>query len=121
MKNLTQISFKSGVDPKDIFHFTKLARILFVEVMQYFRDNNLELVVTSLRSDRMGINTASTTHEDGRAFDVRIRNLCPWEVENIVDHFNDQFSNLGAYSIRSGLPVTAHLEKDHIHFQVRRS
>lgn len=119
---MKRVSFKDGVDPTDIFRFTRNCQILFVEVMRYFEINNYPLTITSLYSDRIGMSqkSISTTHFDGRAFDIRSRDLWAPDVPKIVDYFNQSYSNIAPTSITTGKKRCSVFEGDHIHFQVAR-
>jgi hypothetical protein len=117
------VEFKDDVKPDDIRFFTPNCAILFLEAIRYFEDNGFPMVVTSIKSDRGGIQTISTTHEDGRAFDVSSKGFSERKIKDVVSHFNSQFKNIGAISY-SDLVPRAVLHHDsgygaHFHFQVR--
>ena len=116
---MKKISFKEDVDPKDIWKFTDLCRILFTEVMYYFYENNLDLKITSLHSDRVNVKAISRTHETGRAFDISIKRLSADQIVDIEKYFNCRFKNIAAISYSDGRARCAIAKSDHIHFQVR--
>ena len=117
---MKKIVFKDDVDPRDIWKFTENCRILFVEVMQYCENHDILMTITSLQSDRKNVKSVSTTHEDGRAFDIRTGDMMPDEAMDMVLYFNHNFRNIAAISYKTKEPRCAKLAKDHIHFQVRR-
>lgn len=117
---MKQMVFKEDVDPRDIFRFTELCRMLFVEVMIYCDNNGLTMTITSLHTDRKNIKSVSSTHADGRAFDIRTRDMMSDEAMDMVLYFNHHFKNIAAISYDTNEPTCAKLKKDHIHFQVRR-
>jgi hypothetical protein len=97
-------------------------------VLQYCNDHGLECRITSLASDRDGVISVSTTHEDGRAFDLGIRESGGWSefhVKRLVQTVNKAFQKIAAVSVASGRPVAAyaasHGTGPHIHFQVKSS
>lgn len=122
---MKKVVFKDDVDPRDIWKFTELCKILFMEVMTYCENHDILMTITSLQSDRkhlkLGVHRKSSTHEDGRAFDIRTRDMMADEAMDMVIYFNHQFKNIAAISSSTGEPRCAVLKKDHIHFQVRRN
>ena len=121
MEKEWKIQFKSDVNPRDITWFTYSCGVLFLAAIKYFQDRGWEFVVTSLKTDRSAnLKTVSSTHEDGRAFDIRSRNLTELEIENLIKYFEKHYSNIGAisYSDNKARPVVYH--NNHLHFQVRK-
>lgn len=112
------IKFKEDVNPLDLLQITKNCSILLLAVWDYMRDNNLEMVITSLKSDRANVKAVSKTHETGRAFDMRIKHLSPDQIDEISAYFNSKYRNIAAVSAKSNTPICAVVKPDHIHFQV---
>jgi hypothetical protein len=59
---------------------------------------------TTVEEDRK-IMRASTTHREGRAFDLRTRGWSKWQVEKFQKHFIAQYGHLGAIGIVTGKPI----------------
>ena len=119
-----RITFKRGVDPKDFKWFTKNCELLFVAVMRYCDDHKLPLRITSLINDRKDVMAKSSTHEEGRAFDISIDG---WDKGNIIDfveYMNKNYKNIAAISAQDLVPRAAIYHNTgsgyHIHLQTRR-
>jgi hypothetical protein len=61
----------------------------------------------------------STTHQDGRAADLRRSNLTDMQVVELVSHFNVKYSREAAFN-REGAIRLIVPKSDHLHVQVRR-
>lgn len=77
---------------------------------------DLDIVVTSLISDRKYAHAVTSTHADGRAFDIRIRDWNEDQVRLFANVINKLLKHLAPPN-----KLVAVIEKDHIHFQVSRT
>ncbi len=114
-----KIQFKEDVDPMDLLNLTQNCAILLVAVHDYLNDRKLQMVITSLQSDRADVKSVSRTHEQGRAFDIRVRDFEKQDILEVADYFNTFYHNIAAISYRTKKPHCAVVKNDHIHFQVR--
>lgn len=110
---------KKGVDPFDFLKL-KLATIFMLEkIVEYCALSELDLVITSLISDRDGVKTVSNTHAEGRAFDIRTRDWTEEQILNLETWANIEFKEIGAFN-KAGQVRAAVYHNRHLHFQVRR-
>lgn len=118
-----KVEFKKDVDVRDINRLKSNCIILLSEVINFCNHKRLPCVITSLITDRVGLVTRSRTHQDGRAFDISIKDWTKMDIEDCTNHFNTYYRNIAAISAETKKPLAAkygdkdHL--DHIHFQVR--
>jgi len=116
--------FKEGVNPKDLEQLKPAAWILLCNAILYCEEMGLDLIITSLISDRKKLTSESTTHEDGRAFDISTWRWSPVQVQRFLYKFNADYSDIGAISSSDGKPKAAvyHNFKnlgEHLHLQVK--
>ena len=91
---------------------------VFGVLVKFCADSNIPLTVTSIM-DAVSIRV-SRTHKDGRAIDIRTKNLSTTQIRMIKDHLN-KYNDLGAYSASDGKQrlVVEHVgTAPHIHIQV---
>lgn len=119
-----RITFKPGVDIKDFKWLTRQCEILFVAAMRYCHEHKLPMRITSMVSDRKDVVSKSSTHQEGRAFDLSVHG---WEKDNIIDFvewMNHNYKNIAAISSHDLVPRAAIYHNTgngyHIHCQVRR-
>lgn len=113
---------KQETDINDLMYFNPKLLLLFAELCVYAHNNNLPVVITSMREDVPG--REYKTHKEGRAFDVSTKG---WDIKNIKEveyNFNDQFCDIAAIGYESRKPkaVVYHKINDgayHFHFQVK--
>lgn len=124
MESEFRLTFKEDVDPRDIRLMTSLCVILFTELINFCKHRKLPLEITSLVNDRGNVKAKSSTHEDGRAFDVSLKGWSAFDIDDCVSYFNTYYRNIAAISSRDQKERAAvygdPLHLDHIHFQVRR-
>ena len=97
-------------------------RTLAVAIMSYLEALGVDMVITSVL-DEAGVKRKSSTHKDGRAFDIRVKD---WPIDlarSLTQWLNKMFST-GVF-FESGEPMqVAVLHNsgygDHIHVQVSK-
>lgn len=103
--------------------------LMWAFINNWCADRNLDFRVTSMiRSPEYDkqLGAASTTHQEGRAFDMSLRGFSYQDVQDLIDVVAKNFSNIGAISRSSGTsrPIVVHKNHDgagtHAHLQVRR-
>ena len=119
------IEYKDDVDPRDILKVSPLLIAVLGYVTQYCFENNLPMVITSIiRKPNDGI-SKSTTHQDGRAFDLRLNNWNIGQIIKLEEYLKETCFDLGAISKETGEPRVIHVHGDgnwlHAHMQVRRT
>ena len=118
-----KIEFKNDIKLCDFSLLQPNSRILFQEFIVYCKSNNLRCRITSLISDREGVQSVSTTHQTGRAFDASIKGWTTDEIDNCILHFNLNYTNIAAISANDKKPrAVVHHNSGygaHLHFQVR--
>ena len=116
-------SLKSDVILADIQQFAPAILPIFTYVVLYAKNNDLPCEITSLISDRKDVVAVSTTHKDGRAFDLSISGWSMFHIKRLVHNVNINFATIAAISFETGNPTAAidknHGTGPHIHFQVR--
>jgi hypothetical protein len=119
MGNLFKI--KDDIILEDMMQWHESLLWIFSAVVRFCKKNNLELTITSLISDRKNVHSVSTTHEDGRAFDIRCSggNWSKVWIHKLVYFLNANYSDWGAISKSTGKPLVALYHNNHIHIQVR--
>lgn len=113
------MKLKEGVIADD---FTRLHPDLYQVigwVKNYSEERGLSFVITSLISDREGVKSISTTHADGRAFDIRIRDWPEAEIEKIQSRLVQVYGHIGAISRETGRATIIKRKSTHLHIQVR--
>tara|TARA_S200002703_G_C3778732_1_gene239906 strand:- start:1087 stop:1473 length:387 start_codon:yes stop_codon:yes gene_type:complete len=111
--------YKTDCDPYDMTEWHEALLWVFVATVRYCREEELALIITSMKSDRADVEAVSTTHEDGRAFDIRTRDWDNSTIHKLVYFLNTNYSEWGAISKSSGKAVVALYHNNHIHIQVR--
>lgn len=115
------INFKHEKD-KDHFLYCspKLIEVMY-EMYHFFEDNGHPFTVTSFirtPEENAAVGAKSSTHIQGRAFDIRTRDLPQAFLVDCVTYFNHKFANVAAWSKSRGKPTLCILKNDHIHVQV---
>ena len=112
--------FKRDVEPLDLLQLTENMRIILRVSKRFFDHHQLEFVITSIKSDREGVKTVSTTHEEGRAVDIRSSHLTEDQIKNFLRFCDNQFSHLGAISSKDLKVRACVYHNNHFHLQARR-
>ena len=110
---------KPDCDLTDMCEWHEALLWVFAATVRFCRENNLALVITSLKSDRTNVQSVSSTHEDGRAFDIRTREWDRATIHKLEYFLNTNYSDLGAISKSNGAPRVAYYHNNHMHIQVR--
>ena len=113
---------------KDLNRFLNLHPVAFMLLAQmrlYCHDNGLRFRVTSTVSTKkedQDLNRVSSTHREGRAFDLSIRDWSEYELNNFIGEFELRYGHFGAVS-RGGerrLIVDHTGSARHLHIQIDR-
>ena len=110
---------KQDVDLYDMQEWSEALLWIFAATVRYCRENNLALVITSLKSDRTNVQAVSSTHNENRAFDIRTRDWDQPTIHKLCWFLNTNYSEWGAISKSTGKALVALYHNNHIHIQVR--
>lgn len=115
---------KDDCDLNDTKYFEPATWLLFVNSIIFCKRNNVEFRVTSLIGDRKNIKAVSSTHSDGRAFDISHRSEGAWNDvlrNKFAFELNRDFVDIGAISFSDKKSRPCLYKSDHFHVQVRRN
>ena len=115
---------KEDIYLEDIKDLQPATWIIMTAFMLYANEHNLPCRITSLKSDREGINSQSKTHEDFRAIDFTSHGWSDFHIKRIIYKINNDYSDIAAISA-SDLKPRAIIHHDighgsHFHLQVRK-
>jgi hypothetical protein len=110
---------KDGVNLEDIKKFNSSTLYLLGAINYFCETHGMECLVTSIISDRDGLPTTSTTHAEGRGFDLRTRNMTYDQILMLANFVNEILGPFCAVDIH-GDPRGAVIEDSHIHIQGAR-
>ncbi len=115
------IKFKNKKDQKHFLYCAPKLIEVILDMYHYFDDNGHEFMITSfIRSpeENEAVGAKSSTHMQGRAFDLRIHDIPSWFLIECRDYYNKKFENIAAWSLSENKPVLVKLKKDHLHIQI---
>ena len=112
-------------------NFSKMlprTRELAMEMDKWAQDTfKIELTLTETATTKQQddlLNRVSSTHRDGRAFDVRVRDLPEALIAQLCAHFRKKYPTLGAISKSSNykelIVYRPHGTGAHLHVQIKR-
>ena len=111
------------IDLEDLKMLQPALWILMTQTMLYCKEHNLPFKVTSLISDRKNVESKSTTHETGRAFDLSAKGWTETHIYRFQYLMNIWFKDIAAISSVDKKPraVVYHDSGHgyHFHLQVR--
>ena len=112
--------FKEDINTNDLLQFTPATWVLFSSSVMYCAQHNLPFKVTSLISDRGNVKATSSTHEEGRAFDISVKGWTEQAIHRFVYIMNKNHSDIAAISASDGKPRAVIYHNNHLHIQCRR-
>lgn len=119
-----QFTIKDDCTMEDFKMLNPNLLILFSTLLNFARNNDLPVCITSIITDRNGIRTASTTHEEGRAIDISVKGWDAKDIQGLISVMEYHHSNISAISASTlkPRPVVWHDSGygDHLHLQVKR-
>lgn len=122
MKTLT---FASDVEAKDLEMIQPALWILLTRTLLYCAEFSIPCKITSLISDREKVASQSTTHQEGRAFDLSVKGWSEFHIHRFLFIINSDYRDIAAISASDKNPRAAvyhsyNNQGDHIHLQVKR-
>jgi hypothetical protein len=120
------IVFKNEKDKRNITLIFQPLQAIAIEMDSWLRSNyKIDLCITATLStlaEDQALNRVSSSHREGRAFDVAIRTWSPTVLRSFIEFFNAKYSDLGAVSktdgIRRFIVHKNHGTGPHLHVQV---
>ena len=120
------IVFKHEKDKRNLTLIAKPLQAIAAEMDAWLRKNyKIDLCITATLStlaEDQALNRVSSSHREGRAFDVAIRTWTPTILRSFIEFFNAKYSDLGAVSKTDGfrrfIVHKAHGSGPHLHVQI---
>ena len=115
------INFKHEADQNCFLYMSPKLGEVMIAMHQWFDRGGYEFTVTSVIRPKDKI-SRSSTHQTGRAFDVRMRHIEDRNfISDTVAHFNKKYSNIAAFSRSKNAPtlIIPHGEGDNFHLHVQ--
>ena len=112
--------FVDGSALVDLMFIKPALLLLFSALVKFCDDKNIPLNITSMIRPIDSI-SKSDTHQTGRAFDIRIKDLTKNQIQEITRFLKDYdvINKVGAIT-SSGIRRICVKKSDHIHVQVSR-
>ncbi len=119
MKTFT---IKHDVNIEDLTEMTPYALILLGATVAYCYNHKLECNITSLKEEVTG--RVSSSHRDGRAFDLSTKQWKLKDIEKLCNYTNGKYKTISAISASDLKPRACVYHKIegsayHLHLQVR--
>lgn len=103
-------------------------KFIILDMASYFNANGHEFIITDVLSEVQEdkkLKRISSSHREGRAVDVSVRNIPEDFLQTFEEKFEKMYANEAAISKVSGLPnlIVHHNvgSGDHLHIQVKKS
>lgn len=119
--------FKHKKDIERVLHLHPVTLIILMDMYAHCLKNEMWFEITSTVStleEDEAIGRQSTTHREGRAFDLSIGKWSPSQLEYFLTHFRDKYREYAAktlYGERVLIPDVNHGTAPHIHVQISRA
>lgn len=120
------IAFKSDTELEEFPKLRRRAQLIALEMGQYCADRGQTFIITDILSEASEdakLKRVSTSHREGRAFDIRTRH---WPVkfrEEFIAHFYERFKSWAAISKKTLKPhLIEYHDNDngiHCHIQIK--
>ena len=110
---------KPGVKIEDLQELVPEMFTIFGEVLKYCQIHKMEVVITSIKSDRINIETVSDTHATGRGLDIRTRDWTQKQIDDLEVYINIHCQQYEALS-SNGSGRVAYYHNNHLHLQCSR-
>lgn len=127
---MAHIKFKTAKE-KEEFESPKIKgnlKFILLDMASFFNANGFDFIVTDVLSEVQTdkkLKRISSSHREGRAADVSVRNIPKDFLQIVEEKFERIYQNEAAISLKTGQPnlILYHNSGhgDHLHIQVRRS
>ena len=110
---------KNGVKIEDLQELMPEMFFILGVVTRWFKNEGVDCVITSIKSDRGNIETVSDTHETFRGLDFRTSELDDNQIIRLENHVNKECQEYAAV-LKSGAKRAAFYHANHLHVQCAR-
>lgn len=116
--------FKNSRDFRHLLYVHPMLVMVMFDMVNYCNERNMPFKVTSLirtPQHNISIGSTSSTHPEGRAFDMSVRGWQAYDIGDFVDHFNRKYKDIAAISSSTRKPtlVVYHVgTAEHLHIQI---
>lgn len=98
--------------------------LIMCDMLLWCKENNIPPLVTgalSTAQEDKKLKRVSTSHREGRAFDLRSRDFSETQRKDFIKHFTDKYGKLGALSASTKKPtlIVYHDSGQGLHFHVQ--
>lgn len=118
------IKFKSATEQNEWDLIRKRLQTVLIDIAGYFNANGYDCVLTDLLSEKdenLKLRRVSKSHDEGRAGDIRTRDIPKEFINEVIKHFNNKYEDWAAISANGGLPclIVYHNNGNGPHFHVQ--
>lgn len=118
------IQFKSKTEENEFPNLRKRAQIIALEMAEYCHERGVPFIITDILSEASEdakLKRISTSHQEGRAFDVRTYLWTKEFREKMTTYFEEKFKSWAAKSKSTLLPnlIEYHSNGNGYHFHVQ--
>jgi hypothetical protein len=119
------VNTKEDIVLEDLLALNPKVFIVLGHFMAYAEKHNLPVTITSIISDRVNVESVSSTHEEGRAIDLRSSDWPEYHRQEVVEYMLHIANHYGAISASDNhrRVIVHHDYKGqggHFHLQVSR-
>lgn len=118
------INFKSDTEKEEFPRLRRRAQLIAFEMGQYCSDRGQTFVITDILSEASEdaiLKRVSTSHKEGRAFDIRTSEWPEEFRKEFISHFSKKFKSWAALSKETLIPtlIVYHDNGNGIHCHVQ--
>jgi len=118
------IEFKTPIEQEEFPRLRRRAQLIAFEMAEYCAKRNKKFIITDILSEASEdkkLKRVSTSHKEGRAFDIRTTVWSKDFREEFISHFEDRFSKWAALSKETLKPnlIEYHDNDNGIHCHVQ--
>lgn len=119
--------FKHKKDIERVLYLHPIALIILFDMHSYCLKRSLPFVVTATvttQEEDEQLNRQSSTHREGRAFDLSIQGWTTDEIDDFMLHFQKKYDEFAAKKINGEkvlIPPINHGTAPHFHVQISRA
>lgn len=124
---MAQIKFKTEKEKAEFDKLKPNLVFILLDMASYFNANGYDFVITDVLSEIQEdkkLKRISASHREGRAVDVRVRNIPDDFLKTFEEKFEKIYQNEAAISLKTGKPnlILRHNvgAGDHLHIQVKK-
>jgi len=124
---MAHIKFKTETEKAEFDKIYPSLRLILLDMASYFNANGYDFIVTDILSEVQedrNLHRISSSHREGRAVDVRVKNIPGEFLKTFEEKFEKIYKNEAAISAKTGEPnlIVRHNSGhgDHLHIQVRK-